>query len=617
MQRRQHLGAFLQQQRLGDLELEPPRRQAGMFQRIRHHREQIAAAELERRQVHGDTDVVRPGRGIEAGAAQHQAAQRIDQAGFLGNRNELGRRDHTTLGMRPAHQRLEAGDAAALEIDQRLVVGAEHVVLDRVAQLDLDLAAALSFCMERGLEEGEAAARIQLGARQRHVGALEQLFGLIAVTGRHRDADRGADHHGMAVEQIGIGNGLEQAFCEAHRVLGARQPILDNSELVRIEPRQRVFVAQGRAQPLGDAAQELVADRMSQRVVDRLEIVEPEHQHRDLLGAAPRMLQHLVHGLTQQIAVRQAGQPVMLGHEGKPRLGALALGDVHQREQHRGPLVIGQFARIDREIDQRAVGLDVLPGPRRLLLAGAVGGPGRLAVESLQGADLQLLELGAAIAVMRDRGVVDAENALVVERADDHGDRVAVEQQAERGLALLQFGDVDAQADDAAVIGAALLDQDDAAIRQRLLVALAGLMQLLQPRGDPFVLVAGRFRIVAAGDADAQRIFEARALRKQIGGLAVDLGILLVPENVAAFGIEDHDALRQQVDRLAQPLMRFARFGDGGFGFRTALHELVAFGGRMRRARKSRLARLSAASSKHVALSLFCFFGPQTQLHTS
>ncbi len=127
------------------------------------------------------------------------------------------------------------------------------------------------------------------------------------------------------------------------RVLGPRQPALDDREFVRVETGQRVFLAQRRAQALGDPAQQLVADAVAQRVVDRLEIVEPEHQHRDLLRAAPGVQQHLVHVLAQQVAVRQAGQAVVLGHEGEPRLGALALGDVHQRQQHRGLVVIDQM----------------------------------------------------------------------------------------------------------------------------------------------------------------------------------------------------------------------------------------------------------------------------------
>ncbi len=74
------------------------------------------------------------------------------------------------------------------------------------------------------------------------------------------------------------------------------------------------------------------------------------------------MQQHLVQLLTQQGAVRQAGQAVVLGHEREPGFGAFALGDIHQRQQHRGAVGIDQFARIDREIDQRAVGPDMFPG---------------------------------------------------------------------------------------------------------------------------------------------------------------------------------------------------------------------------------------------------------------
>ena len=90
-------------------------RQARLLQRVHHHGEQIAGAELQRREVDRDADIVRPLRGFAAGAAQHRAAERGDQAGLLGDRNELRRRDHAALRMRPAHQRLEAGDAAGGE----------------------------------------------------------------------------------------------------------------------------------------------------------------------------------------------------------------------------------------------------------------------------------------------------------------------------------------------------------------------------------------------------------------------------------------------------------------------------------------------------------------------
>src|SRR5688572_21458115 len=123
----------------------------------------------------------------------------------------------------------------------------------------------------------------------------------------------------------------------------------------------------------------------------------------------------------------------------------------------------------------------MLPGARRALVAG----PWQSDVEGLQAAYRQLLEFAAAVTIVLDRSVVDGENMFVTQRADDHRQRIAVEQQPERRLPLFQLGDIDAQADDAAILGQALIDQDDAAVGQRLLIPLAGLEHLLEPRGDP------------------------------------------------------------------------------------------------------------------------------------
>lgn len=133
----------------------------------------------------------------------------------------------------------------------------------------------------------------------------------------------------MPVEKIGIADGVQQAPRQERRILGPRHPALDDRELVGIEPRQDIVVTQHRSQPLADAAQKLVADAMTERIVDRLEMVEAKHEHCHLLGAAACAQQDVVHLLTQQIAVRQPGQTVMLGHESQPRFGALALGGVH------------------------------------------------------------------------------------------------------------------------------------------------------------------------------------------------------------------------------------------------------------------------------------------------
>ena len=244
MQRRQHLIALLQQQGFGDLQFKPLRRQAGHLERVHHHREKIADAELQRRQVDGDAHIIRPLRRVHAGAPQHQPADRVDQAGFFRDRNEFHRRNHAAIRVRPAYQRLEAGDAPGLEIDQRLVMRLQDIVLDRRAQIDFDAAARLRTGVHFRFEETERAVAFALGARQRHVGVLEQLLGVVAVAGRNRNADAGAADNGMAVEQIGLADGVDQAPGQERHVLGPRHAGLHDGELVRAEARDRVLFAQ-------------------------------------------------------------------------------------------------------------------------------------------------------------------------------------------------------------------------------------------------------------------------------------------------------------------------------------------------------------------------------------
>ena len=101
--------------------------------------------------------------------------------------------------MRPAHQRLEADDRAGREIDERLVVHLELAAASAVAQIDLELAARLHARVHLGLEEAERALAVGLGAVERHIGVLEQLVGVLAVAGRQRDADAGADRRPVPV----------------------------------------------------------------------------------------------------------------------------------------------------------------------------------------------------------------------------------------------------------------------------------------------------------------------------------------------------------------------------------------------------------------------------------
>ena len=222
MQRRQRVGLVLQQHRFGDLEVEPARREAGRGERAERDLHQVAALELHRRQIDRDADRLGPARGLRAGGAQHPLAERDDQAGLLGERDELAGRDQAALRMVPAHQRLEAADPAVLEANDRLVVQLEFGVGDGRAEIDLERVARLQPPVHLPLEEPVGAAAVALGEIERHVGVLEQLIRAGAVGGRDRDADAGADLDRAAADLERLAEQVDDARGELAALLGAR-----------------------------------------------------------------------------------------------------------------------------------------------------------------------------------------------------------------------------------------------------------------------------------------------------------------------------------------------------------------------------------------------------------
>ncbi len=113
VQRRQRRVVVRDQNGFGDLELQPARVEPGLGEDGRDLERQRFRTELDRRDVDGDADIGRPGRGFGAGGAQYPLPDLLDQAGFLGDRHEVGRRDHAAHRMPPAQQRLAAGDTVA------------------------------------------------------------------------------------------------------------------------------------------------------------------------------------------------------------------------------------------------------------------------------------------------------------------------------------------------------------------------------------------------------------------------------------------------------------------------------------------------------------------------
>ena len=134
---------------------------------------------------------------------------------------------------------------------------------------------------------------------------------------------------------------------------------------------------------------------------------------------------------------------------------------------------------------------------------------------------------------------------------------------------MLDLRYINPQTDDAAIRGPAFFDQDTATVGQNLLVRPVRIFQSPHALGDPLFLAADRVGVVAALHTNAQGVFESRAGIEQVSASFVDIGVLLIPENVASLGVEEDKTVRKNVDCLAEPGMRPLRLSDCGVGVAT------------------------------------------------
>ena len=100
--------------------------------------QQIALSELHGRQIDRDLDVDGQLAASVQAVCKTHSPDRRDQAGLLGERNELSGRIMPG-GMPPSHQGLDAAGPRVLRVDDRLVVHLELVAANGAAQIVLHL----------------------------------------------------------------------------------------------------------------------------------------------------------------------------------------------------------------------------------------------------------------------------------------------------------------------------------------------------------------------------------------------------------------------------------------------------------------------------------------------
>jgi hypothetical protein len=230
--------------------------------------------------------------------------------------------------MVPANQSFEHHDFVAGDVANRLIVDLEFVALQRHPQVEFQQPPGLGAGIHPGFEEAVGAAAVRLGSIERQIGILQELIGILSVLGRQRNADADPDNELVAADIVGRGDLLDDEAgkgCDCRRVAVAAK--LHDREFVSAESRDGIVLADAFAEPVGDLLQQGVADRVTERVIDVLEVIEIEAKYRELTAALGKP-QRLLELLSEQRPVGQIGQRVVARHVRDLFLGLLPLGDV-------------------------------------------------------------------------------------------------------------------------------------------------------------------------------------------------------------------------------------------------------------------------------------------------
>ena len=262
--------------------------------------------------------------------------------------------------MLPAAERLDAGGAPALEVDERLEVELELVRVDRVLQLGAQRQALEHAGVHGLLEDPVAALAVALAHVHRRVGVAHEVVSrdhrLVRLRHGHGDAEARAHDELLRLEADGHGERFHDAIGQIGDGLQTRGVLQEHRELVTAEARRGVGRTDRVDEPPADLTQHLVAHGMPEAVVDGLEVVEIEEDHADRLLPAIDARQRVLHAIGEERTVREPGHGIVEGLVRDLRLEHLPLGHV-AAVQDDAPhvLVVDEVGRQHLEVDRAAV----------------------------------------------------------------------------------------------------------------------------------------------------------------------------------------------------------------------------------------------------------------------
>ena len=292
--------------RLGDLDDQLAGGEAEAFDQRRHLLCE-APVELADRDVHAHAGV--ECRCVRRAEFEDLAAEAADQAGLLGEPDEGGGAQPTTCGVVPPSEHFVRAGAVG-EVDDGLDVEVDLAVLDRATQVAERLCALGHPVAQRRVEHGIAIAAGTLGGAHRGVGLGDESVRGGAAVGDD-DADRGGREVLEAADRERLVEDGAQLLGE-HEGAGLTVDRDPDRELVAAHAGDEALRRHVSAEAFGGRHQQCVAGRLPDGVVDELEVVEVDQQHRHERMAA--VLQRDGEAVDERLTVGEAGERVGAHH---------------------------------------------------------------------------------------------------------------------------------------------------------------------------------------------------------------------------------------------------------------------------------------------------------------
>ncbi len=189
------------------------------------------------------------------------------------------------------------------------------------------------------VEELVAVASVALGPVHGDVGVGEELLRRLGPVGGQRDADA-RTHAGIVVpEAKRRPEHADDALCHVGRLLDAFDVLAQHDELIAPEACDRVGLTYRRLDAGGGLGEELVAHRVTERVVHGLEPIQVDVEHPAHAAVPPHPGERLVEPVGQHHPVPEARQRVVHGLEGELSFEALLVRQISNdsRDNHGVP----------------------------------------------------------------------------------------------------------------------------------------------------------------------------------------------------------------------------------------------------------------------------------------